>query len=109
MFLYFETLYKNNCIHSFLKYTMRNTGASVLKLVKEMCTSKEQGKYENFVREVDNIVKLLISLCGRITRVDKSMLQCQQDSQENVCFFLVCKTFILYKIKHKLSYLITYK
>jgi len=58
-------------------------GASVLKLVKEMFSSKEQGKYENFVREVDNIVKLLISLCGRITRVDKSMLQCQQDSREN--------------------------
>ena len=64
----------------------------MLKLVKEIFTPKEVNKYENFIREVDNIVKLLISLSGRITRVDKSILQCQQETREivSIKIFVYC-------------------
>lgn len=48
-------------------------GEQVNKMVNEMCDSKQYDKYVWFVREVDNIIKLLISLSGRLKRIEHSL------------------------------------
>jgi len=59
-------------------------GDQVNKLVKEICTTREYDKYISFVREVDNIIKLLISLSGRLARVENALLQNDHQSPERV-------------------------
>ena len=59
-------------------------GDQVNKLVKEICSSREYYKYSSFVREVENIIKLLLSLSGRLARVENALLVHEQGSPEKV-------------------------
>lgn len=61
-----------------------NLGSQVNKVVKEICSSREYDKYISFVGEVDNIIKLLISLSGRLARVENALLIHQHESPERV-------------------------
>ena len=71
-------------------------GKQVLNLTKNMCTAKEQDKYNILVQEVDKIINLLLSLSGRLARVENTiqMLPADADKQEMVSrLFLL---FVLY-------------
>jgi len=61
-------------------------GKQVFNLTKSMCTAKEQDKYNTLVQEVDKIINLLLSLSGRLARVENTiqMLPSDADKQEMV-------------------------
>lgn len=76
-------------------------GRQVLKLVEQVCSSKELEKYHIFVQDVDKIINLLLSLSGRLARVENTiqMLSTDADKQEkvrSVCF-LFCFSCFMFK------------
>ena len=70
-------------------------GKQVCNITKNVCTPKEQEKYNIFVQDVDKIINLLLSLSGRLARVENAiqMLPADAEKQEMVNifdFFIVC-------------------
>ena len=61
-------------------------GRQVCNLTKSVCSPKEQEKYNIFVQDVDKIINLLLSLSGRLARVENTiqMLPMDADKQEMV-------------------------
>jgi len=61
-------------------------GKQVLDLTKQFSTPREQDKYNLFVQDVDRIINLLLSLSGRLARVENTiqMLPVDADKQEMV-------------------------
>ncbi|XP_051907025.1 protein Shroom3-like [Hippocampus zosterae] len=53
-------------------------GASLDSLVHKLCKINERDKYSMFIGDLEKIVNLLLSLCGRLSRIDKSLLALQR-------------------------------
>ncbi|XP_076808397.1 protein Shroom2-like [Clavelina lepadiformis] len=72
-------------------------GAHIYDLAKNMCSDREQEKYFIFVKDVDKIVNLLLSLTGRLSRVENAIKNLPMDAEKDE---LIC----LCKKRKKLSY-----
>jgi len=61
-------------------------GKQVSNLTMNVCSPKEQEKYNIFVQDVDKIINLLLSLSGRLARVENAiqMLPADAEKQEKV-------------------------
>ncbi|XP_029920601.1 protein Shroom3 [Myripristis murdjan] len=51
------------------------------ELVQEHCRANEADKYRSFIGDLERIVNLLLSLCGRLSRIDRALLALHSDSQ----------------------------
>ncbi|XP_068190196.1 protein Shroom3 isoform X2 [Antennarius striatus] len=54
-------------------------GASIDKLVQERLKPNERDKYSMFIGDLERIVNLLLSLCSRLSRIDKSLLALERE------------------------------
>ncbi|XP_061654876.1 protein Shroom3 isoform X3 [Phyllopteryx taeniolatus] len=54
-------------------------GAGVDSLVHKLCKINERDKYSMFIGDLEKIVNLLLSLCSRLSRIDKSLLALRQE------------------------------
>ncbi|XP_061658170.1 protein Shroom3 isoform X2 [Syngnathoides biaculeatus] len=54
-------------------------GTSIDSLVYKLCKINERDKYSMFIGDLEKIVNLLLSLCNRLSRVDKSLIALQQE------------------------------
>ncbi|KAM9735515.1 protein Shroom3 isoform 2-T2 [Menidia menidia] len=54
-------------------------GASMETLVQERLKTNERDKYSMFIGDLEKIVNLLLSLCGRLSRIDRSLLALERD------------------------------
>ncbi|KAM9794641.1 protein Shroom3 isoform 3-T3 [Syngnathus typhle] len=54
-------------------------GASIGSLVHKLCKINERDKYNMFIGDLEKIVNLLLSLCSRLWRIDKSLFVLQQE------------------------------
>ena len=61
-------------------------GKQVCNLTKSVCSQREQEKFNIFVQDVDKIINLLLSLSGRLARVENAiqMLPVDAEKQEKV-------------------------
>lgn len=65
----------------------RALGGHMESLVQERCKPNEREKYKMFIGDMDKIVNLLLSLCGRLARVHNALSALDreeetEDSQE---------------------------
>ncbi|XP_053196500.1 protein Shroom3 [Scomber japonicus] len=74
-----EALYEEQRRHQAL-------GASIESLVQERCKTNERDKYSMFIGDLEKIVNLLLSLCTRLSRIDRSLLALEREelSQEDI-------------------------
>ncbi|XP_041815752.1 protein Shroom3 isoform X2 [Chelmon rostratus] len=54
-------------------------GASIEALVQERLKPNERDKYSMFIGDLEKIVNLLLSLCSRMSRIDRSLLALQRE------------------------------
>ncbi|XP_069369794.1 protein Shroom3 isoform X2 [Paralichthys olivaceus] len=54
-------------------------GASVEALVQERLKTNERDKYSMFIGDLEKIVNLLLSLCSRLSRIDRSLVALQRE------------------------------
>uniref|UniRef100_A0A3P9I1S7 Shroom family member 3 n=1 Tax=Oryzias latipes TaxID=8090 RepID=A0A3P9I1S7_ORYLA len=54
-------------------------GASIEELVQERLKTNEKDKYSMFIGDLERIVNLLLSLCSRLSRIDRSLLALQRE------------------------------
>ncbi|XP_072227499.1 protein Shroom3 isoform X2 [Leuresthes tenuis] len=54
-------------------------GASIETLVQERLKANERDKYSMFIGDLEKIVNLLLSLCSRLSRIDRSLLALQRE------------------------------
>ncbi|XP_054612599.1 protein Shroom3 isoform X2 [Dunckerocampus dactyliophorus] len=54
-------------------------GASIDSLVHNLCKVNERDKYSMFIGDLEKIMNLLLSLCSRLSRIDRSLLALQRD------------------------------
>ncbi|MED6287106.1 hypothetical protein CHARACLAT_013058 [Characodon lateralis] len=54
-------------------------GASIEALIQEHLKTNEKEKYSIFIGDLERIVNLLLSLCSRLSRVDKSLISLERD------------------------------
>lgn len=54
-------------------------GAGIEALIQEQLKTNEKEKYSIFIGDLERIVNLLLSLCSRLSRVDKSLLSLERD------------------------------
>ncbi|XP_076614705.1 protein Shroom3 isoform X1 [Chaetodon auriga] len=61
-------------------------GASVETLVQEHLKTNERDKYSMFIGDLEKIVNLLLSLCSRMSRIDRSLLALEREelTQEDI-------------------------
>ncbi|XP_078494982.1 uncharacterized protein LOC100184762 [Ciona intestinalis] len=57
-------------------------GRQVLKSVQDVCTDREEEKYNSFVHDVDMIINLLLSLSGRMARVENAIQMLHPDTED---------------------------
>ncbi|KAM8828701.1 protein Shroom3 isoform 2-T2 [Spinachia spinachia] len=57
-------------------------GANVDTLVQERLKTNERDKYSVFIGDLERIVNLLLSLCSRLSRIDRSLLALERREQE---------------------------
>ena len=55
-------------------------GTQVKELAKELCSEKEYDKFISFAQEVDKIINLLLSLSGRMARVENAIVMLSPDA-----------------------------
>ncbi|XP_061887513.1 protein Shroom3 isoform X1 [Entelurus aequoreus] len=58
-------------------------GASLDSLVQKLCKINERDKYSMFIGDLEKIMNLLLSLCSRLARIDKSLLALEELKQED--------------------------
>ncbi|XP_077478402.1 protein Shroom3 isoform X2 [Stigmatopora argus] len=58
-------------------------GASIGSLVHKLCKINERDKYSMFIGDLEKIVNLLLSLCSRLSRIDKSLFALEGEELEN--------------------------
>nr|XP_040053124.1 protein Shroom3 isoform X4 [Gasterosteus aculeatus aculeatus] len=58
-------------------------GANVDALVQERLKANERDKYSVFIGDLERIVNLLLSLCSRLSRIDRSLLALERGEQED--------------------------
>ncbi|XP_046870704.1 protein Shroom3 isoform X2 [Hypomesus transpacificus] len=51
----------------------RTLGSDMDALIQERCKPNQRDKYRMFIGDLDKIVNLLLSLCGRLARIDNSL------------------------------------
>uniref|UniRef100_A0A3P9LNI3 Shroom family member 3 n=1 Tax=Oryzias latipes TaxID=8090 RepID=A0A3P9LNI3_ORYLA len=54
-------------------------GASIEELVQERLKTNEKDKYSMFIGDLERIVNLLLSLCSRLSRIDRSLLALERE------------------------------
>lgn len=54
-------------------------GASIETLVQERLKTNERDKYSMFIGDLEKIVNLLLSLCSRLARIDRSLLALERE------------------------------
>ncbi|KAM4720431.1 protein Shroom3 isoform 2-T2 [Anableps anableps] len=54
-------------------------GAGIEALIQEQLKANEKEKYSIFIGDLERIVNLLLSLCSRLSRVDRSLLSLERD------------------------------
>ncbi|XP_029300826.1 protein Shroom3 [Cottoperca gobio] len=54
-------------------------GASIETLVQERLKTNERDKYSMFIGDLEKIVNLLLSLCSRLSRIDRSLLALERE------------------------------
>ncbi|XP_073334647.1 protein Shroom3 [Pagrus major] len=54
-------------------------GASIETLVHERLKANERDKYSMFIGDLEKIVNLLLSLCSRMSRIDRSLLALERE------------------------------
>ncbi|XP_020495687.1 protein Shroom3 isoform X1 [Labrus bergylta] len=54
-------------------------GASIESLVQECLKPNERDKYSMFIGDLEKIVNLLLSLCSRLSRIDRSLLALERE------------------------------
>ncbi|KAM4527733.1 protein Shroom3 isoform 2-T2 [Odontesthes bonariensis] len=54
-------------------------GASIETLVQERLKANERDKFSMFIGDLEKIVNLLLSLCSRLSRIDRSLLALQRE------------------------------
>ncbi|XP_068609036.1 protein Shroom3 [Brachionichthys hirsutus] len=54
-------------------------GASIEALVQERLKPNERDKFNMFIGDLERIVNLLLSLCSRLSRIDKSLLALERE------------------------------
>uniref|UniRef100_A0A8C4DZS9 Shroom family member 3 n=1 Tax=Dicentrarchus labrax TaxID=13489 RepID=A0A8C4DZS9_DICLA len=61
-------------------------GASIEALVQERLKTNERDKYSVFIGDLEKIVNLLLSLCSRMSRIDRSLLALEREelTQEEI-------------------------
>ncbi|XP_067431168.1 protein Shroom3 isoform X1 [Thunnus thynnus] len=61
-------------------------GASIDSLVQEHCKTNEREKFSMFIGDLEKIVNLLLSLCSRLSRIDRSLLALEREelTQEDI-------------------------
>uniref|UniRef100_A0A1A7WUF7 Shroom family member 3 n=2 Tax=Iconisemion striatum TaxID=60296 RepID=A0A1A7WUF7_9TELE len=57
----------------------RALGSSIEALVQDQLKANEKEKYCVFIGDLERIVNLLLSLCNRLSRIDRSLLSLQRD------------------------------
>lgn len=68
-----------------------NLGKQVNNLTKSVCSAKEHEKYNFFVQDVDKIINLLLSLSGRLARVENAIQMLPPDAEKQEMNLLVQK------------------
>ncbi|XP_057674388.1 protein Shroom3 isoform X1 [Corythoichthys intestinalis] len=58
-------------------------GASIDSLVHKLCKINERDKYSMFIGDLEKIVNLLLSLCSRLSRIDKSLHALEREELAN--------------------------
>ncbi|XP_002123686.2 protein Shroom3-like [Ciona intestinalis] len=66
-------------------------GRQVLKSVQDVCTDREEEKYNSFVHDVDMIINLLLSLSGRMARVENAIQMLHPGGQDREMKLLLLK------------------
>lgn len=69
---------------------MNNTlGEEVELLISNLCKPNEFDKYKMFIGDLDKVVNLLLSLSGRLARVENILSSLDEDgnTEEWVCIF----------------------
>ncbi|KAK2818824.1 hypothetical protein Q5P01_024385 [Channa striata] len=54
-------------------------GATIEALVQERLKANERDKYSMFIGDLEKIVNLLLSLCSRLSRIDRSLLALERE------------------------------
>ncbi|XP_067339646.1 protein Shroom3 isoform X6 [Channa argus] len=54
-------------------------GATIETLIQERLKTNERDKYSMFIGDLEKIVNLLLSLCSRLSRIDKSLLALERE------------------------------
>ncbi|RVE65466.1 hypothetical protein OJAV_G00116670 [Oryzias javanicus] len=54
-------------------------GASIEELLQQRLKANEKDKYSMFIGDLERIVNLLLSLCSRLSRIDRSLLALERD------------------------------
>ncbi|KAL6097320.1 shroom3 [Pungitius sinensis] len=57
-------------------------GANIVALVHERLKTNERDKYNVFIGDLERIVNLLLSLCSRLSRIDRSLLALERGELE---------------------------
>ena len=58
-------------------------GQGITCLVETRATSKEHSKFKLHIEDIDKITSLLVSLSGRLARVESSIISLEQDGDSN--------------------------
>uniref|UniRef100_H2ZIQ1 ASD2 domain-containing protein n=1 Tax=Ciona savignyi TaxID=51511 RepID=H2ZIQ1_CIOSA len=70
-------------------------GGQVLTLVQRVCSDREQEKYNIFAHDVDKIINLLLSLSGRMARVENAIEMLHPNADRHEMKLLKLKHFEL--------------
>ncbi|XP_029372507.1 protein Shroom3 isoform X2 [Echeneis naucrates] len=90
-------------------------GESINTLLQEQLKTNEMDKYNMFIGDLEKIVSLLLSLCSRLSRIDKAMFALERgkltkedtaeerDSLNHKRFLLLCQTEDACELKENLD------
>ncbi|XP_023265477.1 protein Shroom3-like isoform X2 [Seriola lalandi dorsalis] len=90
-------------------------GAAIETLVQERLKTNERDKYSMFIGDLEKIVNLLLSLCSRLSRIDRSLLALEReeltqedtaeerDSLHHKRCLLLCQTEDAWELKENLD------
>lgn len=78
-------------------------GEEVEVLISELCKPNEFDKYKMFIGDLDKVVNLLLSLSGRLARVENILSSLGEDvnTEERVCIFVNFRTLAIFRVLNK--------